>query len=170
MESEVKVVDLDKAVQESDHYIKQHVWGSVALGLLPIPIVDFAGLSAIQLNMIRKIAGAFEVPFMKYKVKTFIGALVGGGVPTALGPVLGSLIKVVPIVGQTAGALTMSAMGGASTYAIGKVFVMHFASGGTFLDFDPEKVKEYYSVLLKEGEKFVASMKSGSGPKVDKPV
>jgi len=38
----------------------------------------------------------------------------------------------------------MPIVAGAATYAIGKVFVRHFASGGTFLTFNPEKVKDYY--------------------------
>ena len=28
---------------------------------------------------------------------------------------------------------------------MGKVFIQHFESGGTFLDFDPDKVRSYFS-------------------------
>ena len=40
---------------------------------------------------------------------------------------------------------------GASTYAVGKVFTEHFASGGTFLTFDPEKVRKYYEQEFAQG-------------------
>ena len=32
-----------------------------------------------------------------------------------------------------------------AAYAVGKVFIQHFASGGTFLTFDPEKVRAHYA-------------------------
>jgi hypothetical protein len=37
------------------------------------------------------------------------------------------------------------AFASASTYAVGKVFIQHFATGGTFLDFDPDKVKAHFA-------------------------
>jgi hypothetical protein len=33
----------------------------------------------------------------------------------------------------------------AATYAIGKVFIQHFASGGTLLDFEPPNYREFLS-------------------------
>jgi hypothetical protein len=38
----------------------------------------------------------------------------------------------------------MPAFGAAATYAVGQVFIQHFESGGTFLDFDPDKVREHF--------------------------
>jgi hypothetical protein len=42
---------------------------------------------------------------------------------------------------------------GASTYAVGKVFMLHFESGGTLLDFDPAKMKNYYRETYRKGIK-----------------
>ena len=65
----------------------------------------------------------------------------------------------IPVLGQTAGVITMPIVAGATTYAIGKIFVQHFASGGTFLTFDPDKVKAYYTELLQEGQQVASEMK-----------
>ena len=46
----------------------------------------------------------------------------------------------------------MPALAGASTYAVGKVFVQHFESGGTFLNFDPEDVRDYYAEQFEKGK------------------
>ena len=43
-------------------------------------------------------------------------------------------------------------VGGATTYAVGKVFIEHFESGGTFLDFDPEKMRDHFQELYEEGK------------------
>ena len=31
--------------------------------------------------------------------------------------------------------------------SVGRVFIQHFASGGTFLDFDPESVRKHFSTV-----------------------
>ncbi|MDE2463441.1 MAG: GTPase, partial [Alphaproteobacteria bacterium] len=41
-------------------------------------------------------------------------------------------------------AVTLPSLAAASTYALGKVFIQHFESGGTFLDMDPDKVSAYF--------------------------
>jgi hypothetical protein len=47
-----------------------------------------------------------------------------------------------------------------ATYAIGKVFVKHFESGGTLLNFNVDKVKDYYNEQFKKGEKVASSAKA----------
>ena len=54
----------------------------------------------------------------------------------------------------------MPLIAGASTYAVGKVFYRHFASGGTFLTFDPEKARAYYEEMFQKGKDVVKGMKA----------
>jgi hypothetical protein len=42
---------------------------------------------------------------------------------------------------------------------VGKVFARHFAEGGTFLSFDPEKAKAFYEEMFKEGQEVAADIK-----------
>jgi uncharacterized protein (DUF697 family) len=156
--TEEKPQDKDALV---DSVIRNHVLGSMGVGLVPIPLVDYVAISAVQLNMLRRMANIYEVPFSKDTVKHLVASLVGGGVPLVGANAFGSLIKSIPIVGQTIGVLTMPAIAGAATYAIGKVFVQHFASGGTFLNFNPEQVREHFEKLFKEGEKVASELKKG---------
>ncbi len=46
----------------------------------------------------------------------------------------------------------MAALSGASTYALGEVFKKHFETGGTFLDFDPERLRKYYNEKFEKGK------------------
>ncbi len=148
---------------DPDKIIRHHIYGSMGIGLIPIPLVDLAALTAVQLNMLRKLAGIYDVPFFKGKVRDLIASLVAsgvaGGVPVLTAGSLATLVKTIPIVGQTAGVVTMPIIAGAMTYAVGKVFLQHFASGGTFLTFNPEKVKAYYAEMFKEGSKVASAMK-----------
>ncbi len=144
----------DVSKEETDRILRQHAWASMGVGLIPLPLADLAGLTIVQLNMLRKLAKAYNVPFFKGVVKNILYSLGSGALPVAVsGPVAASMMKIVPVAGQGLSAATMPVAASASTYALGKIFIQHFASGGTFLTFDPEKVKAYYAEMFEEGEK-----------------
>ena len=146
--------------EKLDKLLRYHVWSAIGVGLVPIPIIDLAALTGVQVNLIRKLANAYGIPFLQDSVKNILSSLVGSTLPVAIAPgVAASVAKFLPIFGQTAGVVTMPIIGGASTYAVGKVFIQHFASGGTFLSFNPEKVKDYYQEMFSEGKKFAADLK-----------
>ncbi len=145
--------------EELDKLIRRHVYTSMAVGLIPIPLADFAGVTLVQMNMLRVLAKKYSVPFSKDIVKNILSSLIGGAVPATLSaPLAASLSKLVPGIGTAAGVVTMPIIGGATTYAVGKVFAQHFASGGTFLTFDPQKVKDYYNEMFKEGRQVASDM------------
>lgn len=138
-----------------DRILRQHVWLAMGVGLVPLPLVDLVAISGVQLNMLRKIANAYRVPFLQDAVKHALSALLGAALPITAAPgVIVSLSKLIPGMGQTVGVMTMPALAGASTYAVGKVFARHFASGGTFLTFDPSRVHGLYRQMFKEGQQF----------------
>lgn len=142
--------------------LRQHVWGAIGVGFVPIPLVDLVGLTGVQLNLVRKLAQVYGVPFFKEPVRNLLSSLISSTLSTAIAPGVASVAKFIPIIGQTVGVLSMSLVGGASTYAVGKVFIRHFASGGTFLTFDVEKVKIYYDEMFEEGKRIVAKVKQGN--------
>jgi hypothetical protein len=73
-------------------------------------------------------------------------------------------MKGVPIIGTTIGALTMPAVAACGTWVIGKVFMKHFASGGTLLDFNPPDYREFIKV---QTTKFAARARdTASGPRL----
>ena len=138
---------------------KNHILASMGVGLIPIPLVDLVALTGIQLDMIKKLSAEYDVPFKKDMGKSIVTSLVGGFLPTTMGGAFASLVKFVPVIGQTTGAVTMPVFAGASTYAIHKVFVQHFESGGTFLDLDPAKVKAFFSEQFTKGKNVTANLK-----------
>lgn len=144
---------------ELDAIIRHHVYASMALGLAPIPIVDLVGLTAVQVDLVRSLAKKYDVPFKKNVTKTLVAALIGGVLPVGAVPLFASLVKFIPVVGLMTGVVSMSLLGGASTYALGKVFSAHFASGGTLLDFKVDKVQAGFKEQFEKGKEFVSSKK-----------
>jgi uncharacterized protein (DUF697 family) len=128
--------------------VRSYVGWSAGAGLLPLPGLDLAAIVGVQLKMVQEMSAIYGVPFSRNLVKPLIATLISGGSTVLFGGAAASLIKSVPIVGTVAGMFAMPAVAAASTWATGKVFIRHFESGGTFLDFDPAKARAYYAEQL----------------------
>ncbi len=140
--------------------IRNHVLAACAGSILPLPGIDMAAVSGVQLNMIRKLAALFSKKFSEAPVRNTVAALVGGVGGQSVGIVAGvSVAKLVPVVGWAAGVVVMPTIVGASTYAIGRVFLRHFQEGGSIADISAEKMKGYYAEQREAGKKVVASVK-----------
>ena len=113
---------------------------SAGVGLIPVPLVDMAGVAAVQAKMLSELSAIYEQPFSANRGKAIIAALLGGIAPTSIAASgVGQLFRAIPIVGQAFGFMTVSLFATAATWAVGRVFIQHFESGGTFLNFDPSK-------------------------------
>ncbi|HIL77871.1 MAG TPA: DUF697 domain-containing protein [Methylococcales bacterium] len=152
----------ENSLEDGQALVRKGVYASLAAGLVPVPVFDALAVAGIQLELLRRLSHVYGVTFMEGKGKNALAALIGGSFPTSVAPTLASLVKVVPLVGTTLGGLSVSLTAGASTYAIGKVFIQHFESGGTFLTFDPEAVRDYFSEQIKEGKTVAAQTKKSA--------
>jgi uncharacterized protein (DUF697 family) len=146
--------------KETEKIIKRHMYAAMGLGLIPVPFLDFAGIAGVQMMLIRKLARIYNIAFSSDIIKNLIGALLGGSAAASGGPVLGSLIKTVPVVGQAIGIVGTPIVSGASTYAIGRLFERHFIEGESFLTLDHEKSKKFYEEMFKEGMNISAEIKA----------
>jgi uncharacterized protein (DUF697 family) len=155
--NEVETTEAENRLDKANAIMKNRMMWSAGAGLFPIPVVDMVALSGIQLEMLYSFSKLYDVPFRKDIGKSVIASLLGSVLPTGMAPGLASLIKAIPLIGQTTGALTMSIVGGASTYAVGKIFIQHFEAGGTFLDFNPAKVKDHFAELYEKGKSKVST-------------
>jgi len=133
--------------------IKRSMLLSMGVGLIPVPFIDVIAVTVVQLNMLERLAAEYDLGFEQLRVKPMVLALsanlaadvftrvflrrVGAGIP-GFGPLLGLL--------------SVSIIDGATTYALGQVFRLHFASGGTFLTFDPKQVRDYFAEQYRAGK------------------
>ena len=139
--------------------IRKRVYGAIGIGFVPVPLVDFLGLTALQIELIHALAKAHGVEFKKERVKSIISSLCGGLLTTGSVPLAASLLKSIPVIGMTAGAATISIMGGSTTYALGWVFDRHFRKGGNLIDFNAEEAKTYFKEKVEEGKDLVGKLK-----------
>jgi uncharacterized protein (DUF697 family) len=163
----VEMTDQQRDESASQVVDRFSLWSGAA-GLIPVPVVDMVAVGGVQLVMLRRLSEMYGVPFSENRGKSIIASLAGSVLPastaTTSAMTVGSLVKALPGVGWAVGALSMPVLSAGATYVIGKVFIQHFASGGTLLDFNPPDYREF---IKAQKEKFNA--RSASPPPAAQP-
>jgi uncharacterized protein (DUF697 family) len=118
------------------------IWAGAA-GVIPVPVIDLIAVGGLQLQMLRRLSQIYDVPFADNRGRVLITSLAGAAIPVSSGLGAAEVLKAIPIVGSAIGALVTPTIAAALTYAIGKVFIQHFESGGTLLDFNPPDYREF---------------------------
>lgn len=136
---------------EAQSIVKNNVISSMASGLIPVPLFDIITLTNIQFHMIQSLAEHYDVPVDNIN-RSLIASLISGTLPVASMLALGSIIKSVPGIGSLAGSGSVLILSGATSYAVGQVFIKHFEEGGTLQDFNPSTAKKYFSDEFKKGK------------------
>ncbi len=142
--------------EEANAIIKNHMMWSMGAGFIPVPIADIFAVSAIQLDMIRQLCNLYEVNYKDTEGKAVISSLTG----SVIARVGARAVKFIPGVGTVIGGVTLAVLSGASTYALGEVFKRHFETGGTFLDFDPSRLKKVYDEMFEKGKTYARKIKN----------
>ncbi|MEZ5043456.1 MAG: DUF697 domain-containing protein [Saprospiraceae bacterium] len=139
----------------ADTIVKTQVLMSMGAGLVPIPILDIAAVTAVQMDMVRQLAQLYGIPPNKGLDKGLITALTG----SIFARIGASFIKVIPVFGSILGGVSMALMSGASTYAVGQVFSRHFEAGGDFSNFNPASAKGIFDEEYEKGKKMAEEWK-----------
>lgn len=143
---------LSKAKQEElNILVRNNIYWSMGLSVLPFPIIDSFLVSTIQLKMLDEISRIYEVPFKENIGKAYLASLIGSTSHQVGTQIIKSIIKKIPVIGF-ASTFVSPVLAASTTYAIAKVFIYHFELGGNLLDFKPEKVRAYFAKQLKDGK------------------
>lgn len=152
---------------QADRVIDNHILWSMGAGALPIPIVDVAAVTAIQLNMLKELCLIFDVDYSESFGKNLIKSIVGAGVAK----VGASAVKTIPVVGSLLGGVPMVVLSGTSTYALGQVFKSQLQVNTVLSKFDLDNAKKMYKDAFDKGKDYVQDLRSrigfGGGGKKD---
>jgi uncharacterized protein (DUF697 family) len=143
--TDLAAVDMTDSPRDelASHLVDRLSLWSGAAGLIPVPLVDMAAVGGVQLHMLRRLSQIYGVPFSENRGKSILTSLAGAVIPASTATTTASLMKSLPVIGTAIGALTMPVVSAGATWVIGKVFIQHFASGGTLLDFNPPDYREF---------------------------
>ncbi len=138
------IIDVTSAPREFDaarrksqahRIVERHAAYSAVGGIIPLPIANVASITAVIVRMVKLLSDLYGVPFERDRARAIVVGLVGGAMPTGLAAVTAStLVYVVPgsnLIGLAVSSITAIA----STRSIGRIFVEHFESGASLIDF-----------------------------------
>lgn len=138
---------------QADNIVRNHSIVSGALGIVPIPPMGVVLITANGLKMVHKLSSIYGVEFNKEIGKSAISSFLAAcGTFSISGRLVWGLSTALPVAAPIIGIVTRPLLSTALMYVMGKIFIQHFESGGTFLTFDSEKVREHYAELFAEGK------------------
>ncbi|WP_437658793.1 YcjF family protein [Sorangium sp. So ce1182] len=144
--------------------IQRNVMWSLGAGVLPVPFFDVLAISGVQAKMLKELSDLYGVPFTSSIAKKIVYSLLSGLGSVGVGSAIGaSLAKMLPGLGTTLGVVSVPIFAGAFTHALGRIFLMHFESGGTFLDFDPHAMRAYFRQEFEKAKVVVDRMRKEEG-------
>ena len=133
--------------------VRNHSIVNAAIGIVPIPPLGVALIIGNGLKMLHKLSSIYGVKYRKDIGKSIISSfLTGCGSFAISGRLVWGLSTILPAAAPIIGVVTRPVFASALMYAMGQLFIQHFESGGTFLTFDPEKVRGHYAKLFEEGK------------------
>lgn len=140
---------------EAQTIVANYATSASACGLIPVPLIDVVGVSAVQLAMVSALCKHYDVPFSRSWAQALIGSIVGGSLPRALARGLAkSFFKAMPIAGALVGITGVAALANLSTRTLGKLFVDHFEAGGDLETADAANLRAAF-------EKEISNPKAG---------
>lgn len=135
-----------------------HIVGfSLAAGTVgALPIVDLALVPTLQAGLLHRLAGLYKQRWTTRSSAEFLG-LLGSGFAAAYGARLAgrSLVKLIPVWGQTAGAVLGASASGAITFALGKAACVYLGRKREGHSIDASALRQAYREGLDQGRKLL---------------
>lgn len=157
---------MNKISEKANRIIQTHVLYSMGAGAIPIPLLDLTAVTAVQMDMIRQLCDLHDKDYSDVTGKALVASLTG----SAFARYGASLIKTIPGLGSLLGGISMVALSGASTYAVGQVCTS-FLSGNVQLDnIDIDRAKEMFDEKFQEGKKVAQELKDKAQEKVEEEI
>ena len=134
---------------------------AAASGGIPIPWVDVAIITGLQVRLIMSLAKLYNVPFSKHRAKTALLSITSGGTTVAFGgiakitfpgamSIFGSASKSAIGLGTLMGAASVGALAYSSTMLLAKLFMDSFEKSTTVSQKQIHKMTEKYAEEFKE--------------------
>jgi len=144
---------------KAEDIVNHNIFMSMGAGTLPIPFVDVIAVTSVQMSMLKDLCELYDVRFSENLAKNAITALAG----SSLARIGASAVKTIPGIGTFFGSVSMAVLSGASTYALGQVFITNLEGGRTILDFDLEEGKNLFARAFEEGKEYVSNLDKEQG-------
>jgi uncharacterized protein (DUF697 family) len=115
--------------------VNRHAAYAAAGGLIPVPLANFAGVTAVVVRMVKVLSAHYGVPFQRDRARAIVVGLIGGVIPSGAATLTGSALFSVLPPSILAVAAVSSVTAAAFTHSVGRIFIEHFECGATLDEF-----------------------------------
>lgn len=137
----------------------------VAAGIGALPLVDLAGVPAVQVKLLHSLATLYEQHWDRRRIAEFFSLLGIGVSASYVARMLGrEVVKLIPGWGPTVGAMWGATASGAMTYALGKTASAYFVSRRQDRPVDAEAMRRVYAEALAAGAALLKSLPEDNSP------
>ncbi|MDP8228958.1 MAG: DUF697 domain-containing protein [Candidatus Electryoneaceae bacterium] len=151
---------LKERLIKADKTVKVYSYSSLLSGFIPFPGLDMVAVTGLQKSLINSLSKLYSVNFSKNAVNASVSSLLESVVPQSFRRgILDLFIDSIPVVGTITG-ISTSLFSASFTYAIGQVYIKHFESGGTVLNFDPVAMRSHFEKSFAAGQEKAKNYRS----------
>lgn len=135
----------NKLLKKSSRIVEKYSAFASGSVLLPIPGIDIVYITGIQLKMLSELSKLYKIEFKRDRGKAIVTSLISGIFANRfMFSAAPFMVRYIPVVGFLMAPLSIVLFSSAVTYSVGRVFIQHFESGGTFLNFKPDEVRTFF--------------------------
>lgn len=132
-------------VERSQAVIRNNIFWALGAGVVPVPGLDLVAVLGVQVKLLKQLSDVYGLKFSEDIARKAVASLLSSVGAVGIGTLVGgSLVKLVPFLGTTLGFVSVPVFSAAATHAVGTVFMMHFETGGTLLDFNPTAMRAHF--------------------------
>ncbi len=143
-----------KRSRKATDLITHNVILAMGTAIIPIPMADIIALTTLQVRMLKELCDLYERPYSKHVAQNIITAVAGN----SLARMGASLLKTIPGFGTIIGGVSAVILSGASTYAMGRVFVHNLEAGKALEDIDLDEAQELYQTEFETGKELASQL------------
>ena len=142
--------------------IKNRALLAAGLGLVPVPLFNFASATAVQIAMVQSITKLCNVEVKKSWIKNIISSVLGGFTSVGLSQFAAGTLGAAPVVGASLAVISAPVVNGLTTYALGYMFLRYFESEDGFLKANFKALGNWFKEGFKEGREKLGGAISGN--------
>jgi uncharacterized protein (DUF697 family) len=127
-------LDVTRRRAMANAIVKRYGNYAAGSGIIPLPIVNVAGVTAINIRMVKMLSDLYGVPFERDRTRAIVVGLAAGTMPTGLAAVAASTLSYFTPASAFFALAISSVTAATCTRSIGRTFVEHFESGAGSYD------------------------------------
>jgi uncharacterized protein (DUF697 family) len=158
---------IDPTSEEIAKLIRKRAKWAAGVGLLGLPLVNFVGVTAIQVEMVKSLCQKYGKTFNETAAKNIISGLLSSGAIQLSAPVVGGAVLALPLVGFPLAVISKPVLNGVVTYAMGHVFATHFANGGSLIGVAAGELSDSFKSAVQEARNKMAGVIGGKQPEAE---